>query len=66
VIKQHLSSLLVQKGIPFYVWSLFLDFDGDFSHTRSLCILSCNGEALKLFSVGTQLINSQNGDFPCR
>jgi hypothetical protein len=39
IMKQHLSSLLYQKGIPFHVWSLFLDFDGDFTHTRSLYIL---------------------------
>jgi hypothetical protein len=48
-----------------HVWSLFLDFDGDFTHTCSLCILSCKSEALELFSVGRQLISSQNGDlFP--
>jgi hypothetical protein len=46
-----------------HVWSLFLDFDGDFTHTRPLCILFCKSEALKLFSVGKQLISSQNGDW---
>jgi hypothetical protein len=45
------------------VWSLFLDFDGDFTHTRSLGILSCKGEALELISVGRQLISSHNGDW---
>jgi hypothetical protein len=39
-----------------------LDFGGDFTHTSSLCILSCKGEALELFSVERQLISSQNGD----
>jgi hypothetical protein len=45
------------------VWSLFLDFDGDLTHTRSLCILCCKGEALELFSVGKQLISSQTRDW---
>jgi hypothetical protein len=39
-----------------------LDFGGDCTHTSSLCILYCKGEALKLFSVGRQLISSQNGE----
>jgi hypothetical protein len=29
---------------------------GDYTHTSSLCILYCKGEALKLFSVGRQLL----------
>jgi hypothetical protein len=45
------------------VWSVFLDVDGDFTHTSSLYILSCKGEALELFSVERQMINSQNGDW---
>jgi hypothetical protein len=63
VIKQHLSSLLDQRAYPFHVWSLFLDFGGDYTHTRSLCIFCCKGEALKLFSVGRQLVSSQSGDW---
>jgi hypothetical protein len=55
----------IKRAYPFHVWSLFLDFDGDFKHTSSLCILCCKGEALELFSVERQLINSQNGDLHC-
>jgi hypothetical protein len=29
----------IKRAYPFHVWSLFLDFDGDFTHTRFLCIL---------------------------
>jgi hypothetical protein len=29
----------IKKAYHFYVWSLFLDFDGDFTHTRSLYVL---------------------------
>jgi hypothetical protein len=32
------------------------DSSGDCTHTSSLCILYCKGEALKLFSVGRQLL----------
>jgi hypothetical protein len=39
-----------------------LDFGSDSTHISSLCILCCKGEALKLFSVGRQLISSQNGE----
>jgi hypothetical protein len=39
VTEQHLSSLLNQRAYPFHVWSLFLDFDGDFTHTSSLYVL---------------------------
>jgi hypothetical protein len=39
VIKQHLSYLLDQKGIPLSCVVSFLDFDSDFTHTHSLCIL---------------------------
>jgi hypothetical protein len=39
-----------------------LDFGSDGTHTSSLCILCCKGEALKLFSVGRQLISSQKGE----
>jgi DNA-directed RNA polymerase V subunit 1 len=38
------------------------DSSGDCTHTNSLRILCCKGEALELFSVGRQLISSQNGD----
>jgi hypothetical protein len=62
VIKQHLSSLLDQTGIPLpcvvsYLLTLVVA-----THTSSLCILCCKGEVLELFSVGKQLISSQNGD----
>jgi hypothetical protein len=39
-----------------------LEFGSDCTHTSSPCILCCKGGALELFSVGRQLINSQNGD----
>jgi hypothetical protein len=29
----------IKRACPFHVWSLFLDFDGDFTPTSSLCIL---------------------------
>jgi hypothetical protein len=41
------------------VW--FLDFDSDYSYKFPLRPL-CKGEALELFSVGKQLISSQNRD----
>jgi hypothetical protein len=28
----------IKRAYPFYVWSLFLDFDGDFTHTHSLYV----------------------------
>jgi hypothetical protein len=52
----------INRAYPFHVWTLFLHLDGDFTHTRSLGILSCKGEALELFSVERQLISSQNRD----
>jgi hypothetical protein len=63
MIKQHLSSLLDQKGIPLSCVISFLLILVVITYTRSLCILSCKGEALELFSVGRQLISSQNGDW---
>jgi hypothetical protein len=65
VIKQHLSSLLDQKGIPLPMSDLFsFDLGSDYSYKFPLRPL-CKGEALELFSVGKQLISSQNGDlFP--
>jgi hypothetical protein len=44
------------------VWFLFLDFGSDYSYKFPLHPL-CKGEALELFSVGKQLISSQNGDW---
>jgi hypothetical protein len=29
----------IKRAYPFHVWSLFLDFDGDFTHTSSLYVL---------------------------
>jgi hypothetical protein len=29
----------IKRPYPFHVWSLFLDFDGDFKHTSSLYVL---------------------------
>jgi hypothetical protein len=58
VTKQHLTSLLDQKGIPLLCvvsFSLILVVT---THTSSIFILSCKGEALKLFSIGRQLISS--------
>ena len=62
VIKQHLSSLLDQKDIPLSCVVSFLLISVVTTHTSTLCILSCKGEALELFSVERQLIRSQNGD----
>jgi hypothetical protein len=62
VIKQHLSSLLDQKGIPLPCVVSFLLILVVTTHTSSLYILSCKGEVLELFSVVKQLISSQNGD----
>jgi hypothetical protein len=58
VIKQHLSSLLDQKGIPLSCMISFLLILVETTHTSSLYVL-CKGEALKLFSVRRQLISSQ-------
>jgi hypothetical protein len=67
VIKQHLSSLLDQKGIPLPCVVSFLLILVVTTHTSSVCILSCKGEALELFSVGRQLVSSQMEiDFSCR
>jgi hypothetical protein len=67
VIKQHLPSLLDQKGIPLscvvsFPWLWWWLHTYTF-HLHPLC----KGEALKLFSVERQLTSSQNGDwlFPC-
>jgi hypothetical protein len=58
VIKQHLSSLLDQKGIPLPMCGLFsLDFGSDYSYKFPLRPL-CKGEALKLSSVKRQLGSS--------
>jgi hypothetical protein len=66
VIKQHLSSLLDQKGIPLSYMVSFLLILVVTTYTSSLCILCCKGGALELFSVKRQLISSQNGDlFHC-
>jgi hypothetical protein len=62
VIKQHLSSLLDQKGTPFPMCGLFsFDLGSDYLYKFPLRPL-CKGEAWELFSVGRQLISSQNGD----
>jgi hypothetical protein len=62
VTKQHLSSLLDQKGHTTFMCGLFsFDLGSDYSYKFPLHPL-CNGEALKLFSVERQLISSQNGD----
>jgi hypothetical protein len=63
VIKQHLSSLLDQTGIPLLCVVYFLLILVVTTCTSSLYILCCKGEALKLFSVERQLISSQNGDW---
>jgi hypothetical protein len=57
VIKQHLSSLLDQTGIPISCVVSFLLVLVVTTHTSSLYILSCKGEALELFSVGKQMIS---------
>ena len=44
------------------MWSLFFDLGGDYSYKFLLRHL-CKGAALELFSVGKQLISSQNGDW---
>jgi hypothetical protein len=63
VIKQHLSSLLDQKGHTTFMYGLFsLDLGSDYSYKFPLHPL-CKGEPLELFSVGKQLIISQNGDW---
>jgi hypothetical protein len=62
VTKQHLSSLLDQKGLTTFMCGLFsFDLGSDYSYKFPLhpC---CKGEALELFSVERQLISSQNGD----
>jgi hypothetical protein len=63
VIKQHLSSLFDQKGIPLSMCGLFsLDLGSDYLYKFPLHPL-CKGEALELFSVERQLISSQNEDW---
>jgi hypothetical protein len=63
VIKQHLSSPLDKKGIPFscvvsFPWLWW------WLHTYKFPLHPlCKGEALELFSVEKQLISSQNGDW---
>jgi hypothetical protein len=62
VIEQHLSSPLDQKGHITFMCDLFsFDLGSDYVYKFPLHPL-CKGEALKLFSVETQLISSQNGD----
>jgi hypothetical protein len=63
VTKQHLSSLLDQKGIPLSCVVSFLLILVVTTYISSLCILCCKGGALELFSVERQLISSQNGDW---
>jgi hypothetical protein len=62
MIKQHLSSLLDQKGIPLLCVVSFLLTLVVTTHTSSLCILFAKGDVLELSSVERQLISSQNGD----
>jgi hypothetical protein len=51
------------KGHTTFMCGLFsFDLDSDYSYKFPLRSL-CKGEALKLFSVGRQLISSQNGDW---
>ena len=50
------------KSIPLSCVVLFLLILVVTTHTSSLYILLCKGEALELFSVERQLISSQNGD----
>jgi hypothetical protein len=62
VTKQHLSSPLDQKGHTTFMCGLIsFDLGGDYSYKFLLRPL-CKGAALELFSVGKQLISSQNGD----
>jgi hypothetical protein len=62
VIKQHLSSLLDQKGNTTFMCGLIsFDLGNDYSYKFPLHPL-CKGEALELFSVERQLISSQNRD----
>ena len=50
------------KGNPTFICGLFsFDLGGDYSYKFLLRPL-CKGAALELFSVGKQLISSQNGD----
>jgi hypothetical protein len=50
--------------ITSFMCGLFpLDFGSDYTHTSSLCVLCCKGEALELFSIERQLISSQNEDW---
>ena len=58
VIKQHLSSLLDQKGNTTFMCGLIsFDLGNDYSYKFPLHPL-CKGEALELFSVRKQLISS--------
>jgi hypothetical protein len=51
------------KGHTTFMCGLFsFDFGSDWTYTSSLYVL-CKGEDLELFSVGRQLISSQNGDW---
>ncbi len=63
--KQQLLSLLDQKGHTTFICGLFsFDLGSDYSYKFPLHPLF-KGEALELFSVGKQLISSQNRDmFP--
>ena len=59
VTKQHLSSLLDQKGHTTSICGLFsFDIGSDYSYQFPLRPL-CKGEALELFSVERQLLSSQ-------
>jgi hypothetical protein len=63
VTKQHLSSPLDQKGHTTFMCGLIsFDLGRDYSYKFPLRPL-CKCEALELFSVGKQLISSQNGDW---
>jgi hypothetical protein len=48
----------IKRAYHFHVWSLFLDLSSDYTSKFPLHPL-CKGEALKLFSIGRQLISSQ-------
>jgi hypothetical protein len=63
VIKQHLSSLLDQTGIPLSCVVSFLLILVVTTHTSSLYILRVKVKPWSFLSVGKQLISSPNGDW---
>jgi hypothetical protein len=63
VIKQHLLSLLDQKAIPFSCVVSFPWLWWWLQTYKFPLRPFCKGEALELFSVGKQLVSSQNGDW---